>query len=303
MRQLTRLIIVTALMSGSLLHAQEKYPVRQLTSDPAQEGFPCWSPDGKTIVYSLVERVDSTGRNGLWKIPAQGGKAWQFTDCIAEHPNWSPDGSYIVFDADSGQSIKLVSAHGGKPIRIVPESISVSKGGNPCWAPDAARFAFREGNNLYVGDIQTGQFEKIFYEEGILPIACCWSPDGRIIYVNLVSPESGASTLWLLSSTGERIKQLTFKKDNYYRYMDLSPDGSLLAFVSKQSENFDIWIMPAGGGAPIQLTHHPAYDDAPRWSPDGGKIAFTSTRSENFDVWVMELDVEKIKSELRTVNE
>jgi len=147
------------------------------------------------------------------------------------------------------------------------------------------------------------RFEKILHEEGTLPIACCWSPDGQSIYANLRSADSQASTLWKLSSAGQKVKRLTFKEDNYYRYLDLSPDGSLLAFVSNQSGNYDIWIMPAEGGNAIQLTSHPAYDDTPRWSPDGKKIAFTSTRSENFDVWVMDLDIEKIRSELNAINQ
>jgi TolB protein len=303
MRHLATLVVTIALVSSGTLCAQEKYPLRQLTSDAAQEGFPSWSPDGKTIVYSLVERVDSLARNGLWKIPAEGGEAKQFTSFIAEHPRWSPDGGYIIFDADSGASIKLVSAQGGRPLRIVPESISISNGGNPCWAPDGSRFAFRAGNNLYVGDIQSGRCEDIFYEEGIMPIPMCWSRKEDGIYVNLISPSSGESDLWRISSTGEKVKQLTVKAGNSYRYLDLSPDGSLLAFVSNQSGNYDIWLMPAEGGSAMQLTSHLAYDDEPRWSPDGRKIAFTSARSENFDIWVMELDIEKIKSELKAIND
>ena len=301
MKQLAILIIIIFSILVSTLYAQEKYPLKQLTFDPAQEGFPSWSQDGKTIVYTHIVREDSSRMTGLWKVSADGGKPWQFTDLIGEHPDWSPDGHYIVFDADSGNSIKLVSSQGGKPIRIVPETIPVFRGGNPCWSPDGSQIAFKESANLYLLDVQTGKFRNIFHEEGKLPIACCWSLDGKYIYVNLRSTKSQESTLWKISTAGEKIQQLTFKEENFYRYMDLSPDGSLLAIVSKESGNFDIWIMPAEGGNPIQLTFHPAMDDTPRWSPDGKKIAFTSTRSDNFEVWVMELDIEKLKQELKSV--
>ncbi len=66
-----------------------------------------------------------------------------------------------------------------------------------------------------------------------------------------------------------------------------------------EGRNCDLWVMPADGGASLQLTTHPAYDDTPRWSPDGSRIAFTSTRTDNFDVWIIELDVEELRAALR----
>jgi Tol biopolymer transport system component len=83
-----------------------------------------------------------------------------------------------------------------------------------------------------------------------------------------------------------------------YRYMDLSPDGTLLAFVQCEGRNCDLWVMPALGGPAVPLTTHPAYDDTPRWSPDGTRIAFTSTRANSFDVWVMTLDLHALQAAL-----
>jgi TolB protein len=293
--------VLIGFLCATALPAQERYPIRQLTFDPAQEGFPSWSPDGTTIVYSLGSRGDSAWMTGLWKVPADGGEPWQLTDFIGEHPDWSPDGHYIVFDADSGNSIKLVSSQGGQPIRVVPQSIPVYRGGNPNWSPDGGRIAFREGSNLWVLDVRSGEAAIVFSQDGTYPIPGCWSLDGENIYVNVRGIESYASTLWRMSAAGAERRQLTFETERPFRYMDLSPDGTLLAYVACEGRNCDLWIMPAEGGGSIQLTSHPAYDDTPRWSPDGTQIAFTSTRADSFDVWIMELDIEDVRAALEAV--
>jgi Tol biopolymer transport system component len=296
------LLTVTAALiffSDKTLHAQETFPMRQLTSDAAQEGFPSWSPDGETIVYSLGDR-ESPSRTGLWKIPAAGGEPWQLTDFIGEHPDWSLDGQYIVFDADSGNSIKLVSAHGGHPVRVVPGSIPVFRGGNPNWSPDGSRIAFREGSNLWVLDIRTGEATIAFTREGTYPIPGCWSPDGEHVLVTVRDIESYESGIYSVPSSGVgEAREVTFEGDLIYRYLDLSPDGTLLALVGCVERACDLWVGSAAGGKLIQLTSHPALDGTPRWSPDGTRIAFTSTRDDNFNVWIMEPDVDAVRTALK----
>jgi Tol biopolymer transport system component/DNA-binding winged helix-turn-helix (wHTH) protein len=58
----------------------------------------------------------------------------------------------------------------------------------------------------------------------------------------------------------------------------LSPDGSLVAFSSDQSGNFDIWVHSVGEGKPLQVTSSPAHDWQPDWSPDGLSLVFRSER-------------------------
>lgn len=42
------LLVIACLVPFVDACAQVQYRPKQLTDDPAQDGFPCWSPDGKT---------------------------------------------------------------------------------------------------------------------------------------------------------------------------------------------------------------------------------------------------------------
>lgn len=74
----------------------------------------------------------------------------------------------------------------------------------------------------------------------------------------------------------------------------ISPQGDQIAFVvttmekEKNTSNSDIWIQPAKGGEPWQLTSSAKADFNPRWSPGGEKIAFISTRKGNPQVWMID---------------
>jgi Tol biopolymer transport system component len=61
-------------------------------------------------------------------------------------------------------------------------------------------------------------------------------------------------------------------------YPDWSPDGNWVAFESDRSGNYDIWIVPATGGTPIQVTSDTAYDARACWSPGSDEIVFESDR-------------------------
>jgi Tol biopolymer transport system component len=58
-----------------------------------------------------------------------------------------------------------------------------------------------------------------------------------------------------------------------------SPDGSLLAFASNRSGNFEIYVRRLEGGQEVNITNDPGQDIQPAFSPDGTSIAFVSTRS------------------------
>lgn len=58
-----------------------------------------------------------------------------------------------------------------------------------------------------------------------------------------------------------------------------SPDGSMVAYTGDYDGNQDVYVVPAAGGDPRRLTHHPATDVALGWTRDGKNVLFRSTRN------------------------
>ncbi len=290
-------LCAAGLIGASALRAVE-YPVQQLTSDPVQEGFPCWSPDGTRIVFSRTPQDPDSPLMGLWLTTPLGGEPRQLTRVIGEHPDWSPDGSMIVFDGDFGNCLQVVAATGGPPIRILPPGQTITKGGNPKWSPDGTRIAFHEDDTLWIYELATGALTAAFSMEGAQPFPSCWTRDSRSLYVVVRQAEFPRATVWLVAADGEQAMPL-FTEDTLRYCLDLSPDGELLAFVCCEGRDCNLWIMPAAGGnRRLQISSDPAYDDTPRWSPDGSAIAFTSSRDGSFDIWTVELNIPEIEAAL-----
>lgn len=304
MKKYCRHFILILLCSNCIypLSSQDLFPVRQLTFDDSQESFPCWSSKGDMLIVSRIDWSDPA-KTGLWSLSPSRDTFFQILHDLAEHPDCSPEGHYIIFDADTGNHIKIIASTGGCPIQFIPDSIQIRMGGTPCWSSDGSAIAFRSGYRLFVADIRIGQFKCIFNRPGILPIPSCWSLDGKSVFVTLRVEETYESIITSISVLSRSVSELTQNRGNLYRYCDLSPDGQMLVYSSKESGSYNLWVMPVQGGNAVRLTFTSKADDGPRWSPDGKSIAFVSSRSGNADIWIMDVDLNLLKSILESANQ
>lgn len=84
--------------------------------------------------------------------------------------------------------------------------------------------------------------------------------------------------IWIANENGSNATRLTahVARDVFPR---LSPDGRWVAFSSDRYGNNDVFIMPAAGGEPKQLTFATTPDTVLNWTPDGKGIMFATSRA------------------------
>jgi tricorn protease len=99
-----------------------------------------------------------------------------------------------------------------------------------------------------------------------------------------------AGDLWTASANGGTATRLT-AHPGLEVFPKFSPDGKWIAFTGQYDGDEQVYVIPAQGGEPKQLTYYPAHGPlAPRWgydnqvygwTPDGTRVLFRSMRDAN----------------------
>ena len=205
-------------------------------------------------------------RGEIFVMEEEGGKANRITDNPARdyQISWSPDGESLVFVSDRS---------GNKDIFLVSSA-----------SPDEKRLS----RCLRKKIIQLTKTEENEHSPK-------FSPDGKkIAFIR------GNGDLWIMDKDGKNEKRILkgWATPDY----SWSPDSKWIAFSRDDNEfNTDVFIIPAEGGEPINISQHPDEDVHPIWSQDGRKLAFFSRRIGNtYDIWFVflrKIDDEKSKEE------
>jgi hypothetical protein len=114
------------------------------------------------------------------------------------------------------------------------------------------------------------------------------SPDGTQLAISDQSRGNGRSLIYTLPITGGTPSQVTTTGPSYWH--GWSPDGKTLAFCGERDGEFDVYTIPAEGGAETRLTTAKGLDDGPEYSPDGKLIYFNSVRTGTMQIWRMKPD-------------
>lgn len=101
-----------------------------------------------------------------------------------------------------------------------------------------------------------------------------------------------AGDLWLASTSGGLATRLT-SHPGVELFAKFSPDGNWIAFTGQYDGDEQVYVIPATGGVPKQLTFYPSRGPLPQrwgydnqvygWTPDGKSVVFRSLR-EYFDL-------------------
>ncbi len=226
-------------------------------------------------------------------------------------PALSPDGSRVAFvvtsvlEDENGHhsEIWIADADGTRePTRLTSPSFSAS---NPAWTPDGSRLYFTSRRPAPAGEPAGGPWflqmdgapGEAFRIEG-LDGSPAFSPDGRwIVFTRPVLP-SGDRPEPTYDSDFERRTAGRFD-GRIYDWMNYRFDRR--GYLADPRDPWttpsrEVFLLPAAGGAPRQLTELGVDASGLAWSPDGGRIAFTADAHqrdehsyERADLWVVVL--------------
>ena len=211
--------------------------LKQLTTDPATDFDPTWSPDGTRIAF-LSQR---DGNDEIYIMNSDGTCQINLTNDPADDwsPAWSLDGTKLAFahffDGNSFSDIAVINANGSGLQRL-----TASHGEYPAWSPDGTRIAFasaRHGNyEIYVMNAD-GTAQTRLTDDSAYDMSPAWSPDGTRIAFDT-------------------------QRDSFPpKEVGIGPE-------------FEIHIINADGSGDTRLTNNTQEDRFPAWAP-GKRIAFT----------------------------
>jgi TolB protein len=223
---------------------------------------PTWSPDGTEIAFTRWREP-----RGVWVVDAGGGTEWRAFDWDeARWPSWSPQGDHLLFSRQYGGRTEDVERCFWRWCFTLPA--------HPHWK---------------LGIVRTA--DSYFYEppSSDFSLAPDWSPAGDHIVYN---DEHG---LRVQSDDGAVSYLITHDAPDTSPAW--SPNGQQVAFVRRQHDHWEIYVVDADGRNLRRLTDTPRKPDgtvgnsvAAAWSPTGAHIAYLTDRGGRWEIWVMRAD-------------
>ncbi len=257
---------------------------RKLASVVGTTETPRWSPDGRTVRFTVLNNDNS---RSLWEVGVDGSTAhpllpgWNSTpaECCG---NWTEDGRYYFFQSSrNGVTNIWAIREGGGFLQSRSEPMQVTSGPLDFSYPVISR----DRKKLFaIGDLQRGELVRydtkssqlVPFMQGQSIEHVDFSRDGEwVTYVDY--PER---TLWRSRVDGTQRLRLTSTpmQSGVPRW---SPDGRRIAFIGAlPGLPWKAYIISAEGGSVQQVMPELRNEQDANWSPDGNQLVFGFTPAE-----------------------
>lgn len=270
-------------------------------SSPTSTSTPLGGGTGQIAFAS-----DRSGISQIWLMNADGTDPVQITDTKrgACQPDWSPDGSRLVYISPC-ESKKQEIYRGASLFILDLETREMTPlptlgGGDydPDWSPDGTKIAFtsvRNGNRPQIFVIDLESYEVVGlsdkYGRDFQPD---WSPDGSQIL--FISNRRGPYHIWTMNADGTNQKRFTANGELKNTFPVWSPDSKWIVFSQSEEGSLPgLYITSYPDGASEETHLNPFAYLAPmqeaNFSSDGLWLAFeTWPKGFNHEIFIMKVD-------------
>ncbi|AXK72857.1 amidohydrolase [Lysobacter sp. TY2-98] len=234
----------------------------RITSGPAWDVQPRFSPDGRQIAFTS----DRGGGNNIWRIDTTGGNAVQVTEedfRLLNNPAWTPDGQFLIarkhFTGErslgAGELWMYHVAGGGSGLQLTKQKNDQQDLGEPAVSPDGRYVYFSED----VSPGPTFQYNK--------------DPHGVIYAIKRLDRKTGKVET-IIDTPGGAVRPQP------------SPDGKSLAFVKRIREKSVLHVMDLKSGEVRPVWDGLSHDQQEAWAIFGPYTDFDWTPdSKNVVIW------------------
>jgi Tol biopolymer transport system component len=253
---------------------------RELVTVPGVPFAPRFSLDGRRLRFTIRDTGQRT--SSLWEV-APDGKGLHPVLPDWNKPAqefggaWTPNGEYFLFEStrDHTQNIwarregwSLFRKAGAEPTQLTVGQLLFS---NPTPSADGKKlFVIGQQRRFDLVRVDSNAQQFSIYLPGVSAGEADPQRNGEwITYVT--HPEL---TLWRSKPDGSSRTQLTYAPMQAHMPR-WSPDGSQIAFMaSRPGKPWKIFVLPAEGGTPQELTAGDRNQGDPTWTPAGDAIVF-----------------------------